>query len=168
MSIDLSADPELQALTTIQSLLAKLPDDSQARIVTWMSSRFRIAGLGLASEQLSTSLKSGEPEFSDVATLFVTANPSTGPEKALTVAFWLQECMHQEDFEGFAVNTELKHLGHGLKNITDALNGLIEHKPQLAVQLRKSGKTQQARKRYKLTVEGVRKIRQMVAGSVLS
>jgi hypothetical protein len=101
-------------------------------------------------------------EFPDVATLFVAAKPSTGSEKALTVGFWLQECLHREEWEGFAINSELKHLGHGLKNVTDALNALIDHRPQLVVQLRKSGKTKQARKRYKLTAEGVRKVRQMV------
>jgi hypothetical protein len=160
-------DPELHALSAISSLLSELPGDTQARIVTWITSRF--GGHGI----LRNSLKGDAPqftdsarEFPDLATLFVAASPSTGSEKALTVAYWLQECMHHEEWEGFAINTELKHLGHGLKNVTDALNALIEHKPQLVVQLRKSGKAKQARKRYKLTAEGVRKVRLSVsAGS---
>jgi hypothetical protein len=156
-------DPELHALTAISSLLGDLSDDSQARIVNWISSRYRITGPGLVPQ--SSPVSEFDAEFSDMASLFVAANPSTGSEKALVVAFWLQERLHQEEWEGFAVNTELKHLGHGLKNITDALNALIEHKPQLAVQVRKSGKTKQARKRYKLTVEGIRKVRQMVSAS---
>jgi DNA-binding PadR family transcriptional regulator len=81
------------------------------------------------------------------------------------MGFWLQECLHHEEWEGFAINSELKHLGHGLKNVTDALNALIDHRPQLVVQLRKSGKTKQARKRYKLTAEGARKVRQMVSSA---
>jgi len=84
----------------------------------------------------------------------------------LTVAFWLQECLHHDEWEGFAINSELKHLGHGLKNVTDALKALIDQRPQLVVQLRKSGKTKQARKRYKLTAEGVRKVRHMVSSGI--
>jgi hypothetical protein len=156
-------DPELHALTAISSLLADLSDDSQARIVHWLSSRYRIPGPTAISQ--SSSVSEFDAEFPDMATLFVAANPSTGSEKALIVAFWLQEHEHHDEWEGFAVNTELKHLGHGLKNITDALNALIEHRPQLAVQVRKSGKTKQARKRYKLTIEGIRKVRQMVSAT---
>jgi hypothetical protein len=162
-----SADPELHALSTISSLLADLPEDSQARIVNWISSRFRIQAVLSGALKHGGGLELAEPgkDFQDVATLFVAANPITGAEKALTVAFWLQECLHQEEWDGFAINTELKHLGHGLKNVTDALSALIEHRPQLVVQLRKSGKTKQARKRYKLTVEGVRKVRQMLSSA---
>src|SRR5688572_23157323 len=123
-------DPELHALTAISSLLADLSDDSQARIVNWISSRYRIPVA--VPEPQSSRVSEFDSEFPDMASLFVAANPSTGSEKALIVAFWLQEHEHQDGWEGFAVNTELKHLGHGLKNITDALHALIEHKPQLA------------------------------------
>jgi hypothetical protein len=161
-------DPELHALSAIQSLLSELPEASQGRIVTWIMSRF--GGLGIVRAPMKVGevnqVVDSQREFPDLASLFVAARPSTGSEKALTVAYWLQECMRHDEWEGFAINTELKHLGHGLKNVTDALNSLIEHKPQLVVQLRKSGKTKQARKRYKLTAEGIRKTRLMVsAGS---
>lgn len=162
-----SVDPELQALSAISSLLSELPGDSQARIVNWITSRF--GGHGVVRGALKSGDSAHEPgvrgDFPDIATLFVTASPTTGSEKALVVAYWLQECLGQEEWEGFAVNTELKHLGHGLKNVTDALNSLIEHKPQLVVQLRKSGKTKQARKRYKLTTEGIRKVRLMASSA---
>jgi len=159
------ADAELHALSTISSLLAELPEDSQSRILTWISSRYRVQPAILSSSTHADGPQVPESarQFPDVASLFVAANPSTGPEKALTIAFWLQDCLHHEEWEGFAVNSELKHLGHGLKNVTDALKALIEHRPQLAVQLRKSGKTKQARKRYKLTAEGIRKVRQMAS-----
>jgi hypothetical protein len=158
-------DLELTALSTISSLLADLPQDSQIRIVNWISSRFHVQGATLSASKRNASSESQNVvmEFADLASLFVAANPTTGAEKALVVAFWLQESMHHEEWEGFAINTELKHLGHGLKNVTDALNALIEQRPQLVVQLRKSGKTKQARKQYKLTAEGIRKVRQIVS-----
>jgi hypothetical protein len=158
-----SADPELQALSTITALLSDLPEASQGRIVSWIRSRFEIAGAENGSLNETRVRAETGREFPDAATLFVAANPTTGSEKALTAAFWLQEYLHQEEWDGFSINTELKHLGHGLKNVTDALNALIGQRPQLVVQLRKSGKTKQARKRYKLTVEGVRKVRQMLS-----
>jgi hypothetical protein len=161
-------DPELNALSTISSLLVDLPEESQARIVTWITSRFGAQGSPTISTRHGegADLADESREFPDVATLFVAAKPSTGSEKALTMGFWLQECLHHEEWEGFAINSELKHLGHGLKNVTDALNALIDHRPQLVVQLRKSGKTKQARKRYKLTAEGARKVRQMVSSAI--
>jgi hypothetical protein len=162
---EVSPDPELHALTTISALLAELSDDSRGRIVNWISSKFGVQGNWSVIKPDAGSMESVK-EFSDLATLFVAASPATGAEKALTVAYWVQEYLHNEEWEGFAINTELKHLGHGLKNITDALNALIDQRPQLAVQLRKSGKTKQARKRYKLTVEGLRKVRQMVSSSI--
>jgi hypothetical protein len=160
---DHRVDPELEALSTISALLLNLPEASQRRILKWLSSRFEVAVDTKRSSSESTLTGEPSKEFPDAATLFVATNPRTGGEKALTIGFWLQECLHQEDWDGFTVNTELKHLGHGLKNVTDALNALIEHRPQLVVQLRKSGKTKQARKRYKLTVEGIRKVRQMLS-----
>lgn len=157
-------NPELNALSTISSLLADLPEDSQSRIVAWISSRYGAHGSMLLPSKRSDAAQADSiRQFPDVATLFVAAKPTTGSEKALTIGFWLQECLRHEEWEGFAVNSELKHLGHGLKNVTDALRALIEQRPQLAVQLRKSGKTKQARKRYKLTAEGIRKVRQMVS-----
>lgn len=160
-------DPELNILSTISSLLADLPEESQTRIVTWITSRFGTQAAMMAPLKNRDGWGSADQprEFPDVATLFVAAKPATGSEKALTVGFWLQECLHHEEWEGFAINSELKHLGHGLKNVTDALNALIEHRPQLAVQLRKSGKTKQARKRYKLTTEGIRKVKQMLSSA---
>ncbi len=158
-------DAEVQALSTISTLLGELPEDSQARIVTWISSRYGAPApiIGPPKNLDGPNVANPMKEFPDVASLFVAAKPSTGSEKALIIGYWLQEYLHHEEWEGFAVNSELKHLGHGLKNVTDALRALIEQRPQLAVQLRKSGKTKQARKRYKLTGEGVRKVRQILS-----
>jgi hypothetical protein len=45
-----------------------------------------------------------------------------------------------------------------------ALNSLIAKKPQLVIQTRKSGSSQQARKKYKLTNEGLNKVERMLRG----
>lgn len=47
-------------------------------------------------------------------------------------------------------------------NITDSLDALKEEKPALILQLKKSGISKQARKTYKLTQEGAKRIRQLI------
>jgi translation elongation factor EF-Ts len=55
-------------------------------------------------------------------------------------------------------------MGHHVSNITDAMNELQRQKPQLAVQLRKSGTSKQARKTYRITTEGVKAAEIMIRG----
>ena len=62
------------------------------------------------------------------------------------------------------VNNELKDLGHEVSNITVAFTTLQNRKPHLARQVKKTGTSKQARKRYKLTIKGMRKVEQMLRG----
>jgi hypothetical protein len=78
--------------------------------------------------------------------------------------YWLQVCQNSESFDGFSVNKELKDVGQGLGNITNAIDGLRSQKPALALQLKKSGKSQQARKTYKVTVPGIKAVEAMING----
>jgi hypothetical protein len=55
-------------------------------------------------------------------------------------------------------------LGHGLINITAALDDLREAKPALVLQVGKSGKSRQARKTYKLTIAGIKSVEEMIGG----
>jgi hypothetical protein len=49
-------------------------------------------------------------------------------------------------------------------NITAALDDLKEVQPQLVLQLKKSGKSRQARKTYKISVAGVQRDKEMIGG----
>ena len=51
-------------------------------------------------------------------------------------AYWVQVCQGNQGFDGQSVNKELKNLGHGLGNITMALNPPIAQKPRTVLQLR--------------------------------
>lgn len=75
-------------------------------------------------------------------------------ERILVVASWLEGSTGGTDWTAQALNDELKQLGEGVPNITDALSTLIAKKPALIRQTRKTGRTQQARKRYTLTAAG--------------
>jgi hypothetical protein len=50
-----------------------------------------------------------------------------------------------------------------MPNITSALDDLIEVRPQLVIQLAKAGTSKQARKRYKVTVAGAKKVQELLA-----
>jgi hypothetical protein len=104
------------------------------------------------------------PKFATFADLADAANPMTNAKKALVAGYWLQVCQNAESFDAFTANKELKRLGHGLPNITIALDALRNEKPALALQLSKSGKSQQARKTYKLTVAGIKAVEAMING----
>ncbi|NKB89197.1 MAG: hypothetical protein GKS06_13350 [Acidobacteria bacterium] len=92
----------------------------------------------------------------------MAAAPKTQPEKVLVVGYWFQVYGAQDDIDSYSVNRELKHLGHGIPKITRAFNGLIEQRPQLAIQVRKSGKSRQARKKYRITAAGVARVEDML------
>jgi hypothetical protein len=75
----------------------------------------------------------------------------------------LQVCQNAETFDGFTANKELKQLGKGMANITIAIDALRNEKPDArALQVGKSGKSQQARKTYKLTVAGIKAVEAMI------
>ncbi len=63
------------------------------------------------------------------------------------------------------MNNELNHLGQKVANITNAMTSLNETKPQLVLQLRKSGKSQQARKTYKLSAAGINRVKEMICAT---
>jgi DNA-binding PadR family transcriptional regulator len=51
-----------------------------------------------------------------------------------------------------------------VSNITRARDGLKARQPQLVIQVQKSGKSKQARKRYKVTSAGKTEVRRMLSG----
>jgi hypothetical protein len=103
----------------------------------------------------------GGSGFADFSALFAAADPDTNAEKALVAGYWLQICLGQGDFDSQTANKALKSIDRGLVNITHAFTMLREMKPSLALPVSKGGKSQQARKRYKLTVLGIRSVEAM-------
>lgn len=174
---------ELKAMEEVHKALASLSVDGQSRVIAWAVSALKLsAGAGhsaptthsrplndpSASTQRETPASGdGVPSpgsYSTFADLFSAASPNTNPEKALVGGYWLQACQGAESFASMSVNNELKNLGEGVENITSAFDGLKDGKPQLALQVRKEGKSQQARKKYKLTVAGTRSVERMIRG----
>lgn len=173
-------DEEFAAMRKVFGALQRLPDDeARTRVISYATSRL---GLQIGTARVIHShspnaepASNGEAEveamsapspysFATFAELFDAAHPQSNADKALVGGYWLQVCQGAESFGGQAVNTELKHLGEAVANITNAIDTLKNQKPALALQLKKSGKSQQARKSYKITVAGVRVVENMIYG----
>ena len=167
-----SAEDELKVMSEVSKALDRLKADPQVteRVIRWISERYKPAGGGArhsfarqAEEAGRAATTAHENGFNDFASLFSAADPKTEAEKALVGGYWQQQNKGVIEWDSFSVNKELKHLGHGIANITVALDNLIGRRPQLVIQTRKSGKERQARKLYKLTAEGIKRVNEMLS-----
>jgi hypothetical protein len=102
------------------------------------------------------------PDFETFADLEAAARPGTNAEKALVAAYWLQKCQGQGTFNSYAVQKVLDDVGARIANITNAIDDLKGQKPQLVLQLKKSGRSKQARKTYKVTAPGFARVLEMI------
>lgn len=82
------------------------------------------------------------------------------------MGYWFQVIRAEADLDSQSLNTELKHLGYPIGNITRAVSALASSTPRLVVQIKKGGTTRQARKKFRLTVEGIRRVEAMTGGTV--
>jgi hypothetical protein len=136
---------------SVRETLLSLPDDAaRARVWRWAGD---VIGASLTPSAARGSTKS-EDTGETIAELIDRTQPENRMERILVVASWLEGSTGGTDWTAQALNDELKQLGEGVPNITDALSTLIAKKPALIRQTRKTGRTQQARKRYTLTAAG--------------
>jgi hypothetical protein len=172
----LDSTQELDAMRHVAANLDPLPEDARARIISWAVAKYGVRVFGISGA--SASARSADPisqspgspktaldDYASLAEFFDATNPSIDAEKALVVGLWMQKKTGTETFDSAAVNRELKHLGHGVGNITAAFSDLITQRPALAMQTAKSGSSQQARKKYKITRAGEKAVAEMLATS---
>jgi hypothetical protein len=169
-----AADAEFSAMQTLYNALEPLDDDARTRVINYIVARLEITQSNYRQEAATESSDNEEPvvrqeattktDYASVAELYDATQPKSNGDKALIAAYWLQVCQGAESFDSQSANKELKHLGQGLANITAAIDTLKNQKPALALQLKKSGKSQQARKVYKVTVAGIKAVEAMSHG----
>jgi hypothetical protein len=160
----MSDDAEITAMTGIAHALQYLDEPARIRVLSWANSRFgRLTAEGGRGSSVAFSVAEDRIEFSNLAELFDAADPKTDKEKALVSAYWTQVCQGQPNFGSQSINSSLKDLGHGVANITVSLGQLKDEKPALIHQIKKAGTSQQARKTYRLTEEGARRVRRMIS-----
>lgn len=173
-----SAEQEFDATRSVYNALEPLDDDARERVVQHVAGILEIHA-SKAAEVKTTDVetKPGEetvvltppdtPSFPTFAELFNAADPQTAADKALVAGYWLQVGQvgqNADSFDGQSANKELNHLGHKLGNITNAIGALNTQRPSLAIQLAKSGSSQQARKKYKITIAGIDAVKAMLNG----
>lgn len=175
-------DPELEAIRAALDALTPLEDEAKERVWAYIGRRLdlvvspaarKASAVGdAAAEDEAASPNppgsSGGSRFEALGELFAAAQPKTNGQKALIVGYWLQVKNGLADLTGQAVNGELKQLGHGVGNITNALEELKNTKPALAIQLRKSGTSKQARKKYKITEAGIKAVEEMLRAETVA
>lgn len=157
---------EMAALQQLEGVLGVLPVDSVERVLRWYGESRGVARAGRDVEDSSggaATLRSrGTDTRSNLSDLFDRANPQTAPERALIVSYWLQMVQGVGEFDSQRVNTELKNLGFPSSNITADFTKLGNRTPSEARQVRKEGRSNQARKKYRLTREGIRRAQTMI------
>ena len=168
-------DPEITAMATISNALDGLDESARDRVLRWARDRYGVAKSAPSREPVSSGLARADTlqreqsmsQFSDVADVYASANPTTDGEKVLVVGYWFHTARGENELDSQAINTELKHLGYPIGNVTRAVSGLSTSVPRLVVQTKKTGSTKQARKKFKLTVEGMKRVEQMLGGASL-
>ena len=173
---DRKIDKELSAMQSLFSILESLDTNARSRVINYSIVRLeidlqgtagfqtdgRITPIAKGHEDATTNDVSLVQEYATFAELYDATQPKSNSGKALVAGYWLQVCQHAENFGSQSANKDLKNLGHGIPNITAAMNVLIKSEPSLALQLRKSGKSRQSRKLYKVTATGIRAVENMI------
>ncbi|MCY3626724.1 MAG: hypothetical protein OXG88_03680 [Gammaproteobacteria bacterium] len=167
----IDTEKEFETIQKIHDLLKNMDSAANERILKYVQSALKISiPVGDKSQVDGPSsdapeVKRGgqaneneQPELTDFADLFSSVNPQRNADKALVAGFWLQERSGDNSFDAQNANRELINMGHRLSNITVSLNQLIQRSPALVVQVRKKGKSQQARKLYRVTHEGRKRV----------
>ena len=164
----MNIDPELRAMITVYEALKDLDDQAKVRVIEWVSGKLELEDAkrfypendwgpeGAGHEER------GLMDFGSIADAFAIANPKNTADKALVVAAYLQASKGGIDVSGREINKELTQMGHGVHNITRAVEALIKKKPQFLIQTRKEGKTKKAQKKYRVTNEGFTFVKRLI------
>ncbi len=157
---------DLKALESILKTLEPLQEDERARVLRWTAEKLGIQQVGPGKAggaagkvaPIDAAFEKHPSGFQSVGDFLAAASPDTDADRVLCVAVYLQDFSEKPDevrLSGKQINDVLKDLGHGVKNITDSINTLKLRKPQHMIQTKKSGKSRQAWKEYRVTRSGV-------------
>lgn len=170
-------------MVAISSAFQALDAEAQRRVLRWAADKYEVklidrpargtrreredAGDGLPEGPNDVDdhdeVIGGDSEYEDFADLYDAARPTSNADKALVAAYWAQKIKGQKEFRSQSLNNDLKNLGHRIPRINDALATGIKARPALVLQVRKSSNSNQARKTYKLSTEGLRAVERMLA-----
>lgn len=157
---------EVEAISVVDRALGELEEDEAARVLRWAAEKYGQSPppAPVPAEIAGGPAEAAEPAaFEHIADLMAAADPHNGVERVLVATYWFQVINDHPSVTGQQVNDALRNLGHASSNITDSFTSLIRRKPQLAIQVEKTGSSKQARKKYKLTVAGINQVKKLLA-----
>lgn len=162
-----ASDPmaELAAMKIVAEALSKLDAPAKARVLQWAAGSLGVKAGEAASANWRQDTSPTNSDFESLPDLYSATSPNTDADRALVAGYWIQFIQGEEDFASQTINSALKNLGHGVGNITMALDALKAQSPALVMQLRKAGTTRQARKKYKLTAAGKKAVELLITHS---
>ncbi|ABC81617.1 hypothetical protein Adeh_1845 [Anaeromyxobacter dehalogenans 2CP-C] len=143
----------------------------QERILRWAAESLGLANPSKATSKSATAAeaegdaKTALEGFETAADALAASHAETQADQVLVVAAFLTKKNGKTELTAQEINTELKNQGHGIGSINKVIDTLKDQKPQLMIQTKKSGKTQQARKNYKVTGKGFEKVQKMLSAS---
>ena len=176
------ADLEIEAMAAVSRALSGLNDEERGRVIRWATERYGVTvgkaptrrlgkhpededtGDGDEEEEVETGGEGGDG-WEHFADLYDAVGPTTNPNRLLVAAYWTQYVESKTTFGSLELNKLLKDLGHGVTNTAHVMGSLMSQKPALILQVKKSGKTRQARKTYKVTGAGKKAVEQMIAAN---
>lgn len=168
---------EIAAMAAINQAVDGLDADELGRVLRWAQDKFGDSRLlvgpsagvsvGIPAALTANTTDGGiglAGSYQRISDLMDAAGPRTTVDHVLVASYWFQVLQGAESFGSQDVNNELKDLGRASKNITDSYTTMMKRKPPFVRQVQKAGSTKQARKRYRLTVEGIRRVERMLSG----
>ena len=186
-------DPELAVMARSYDIIKDLGLEERKRVIQWLTSKLGIEvnansqqilpfsigyPVGQANgAQATTSTSTTENILSETAStdlsaysvqgLFDRIKMKTDVARVLLVASYLQDKDPATELGSRPINKELKKIGHGIKNITQAINSLLKKDPELLVMTRKTTSSQQGKKKYQVTDLGMQKTREALKSGLL-
>ena len=160
----MTVDREIAAMKATSETFEGLEEgEVRQRVLNYLNARYGGRGK-IQQEFVEAEEPEGDRTFGDVADLMEAAGAGNNTARALVAAYWVQELQSNPTFASQTVNKHLKQLGYTVANITMTFNSLIDRKPAYLMQTKKSGSSKQARKQYKLTAAGVKRVKEMLTG----
>jgi hypothetical protein len=157
-------EPEIKAMAELFEALSPLNPEELRRVLKWANEKYlgKSTGPSAILDVPPPAAPVGPGSFGDIVELVDAARPGNGLDRILVAAYWFQVVQAHDDFDSQTLNTELKHMGYPSTNITRDLDSLMNRSPKLVIQTRKEGSSKQARKRFRLTREGIRAVDTML------
>ena len=173
-------DPEIVAMNKVYNVFRNLDNGKRKRIIHWLIDRFGLMGdkplhelthpiqkqtetKPMKKEKQEKAVKPlekrGVKQYDTVLDLFSEAKIKKSTGKILLMAAYLQERHNFKEITTYDINFRLKRIKHGVTNISSLINGILKRKPQLLDEIKKEGQTKHARRKFRVTEEGLKVVK---------